>query len=356
MAAALAPTAVAPVSDVSALIQDMLTSVAGAVVPVTQLQSDLYSFLMSSAVSALIQDMLTSVAGAVVPLTQLQSDLYSFLMSSAVSALIQDMLTSVAGAVVPLTQLQSALYFFLVGIAGMDPVVAAVTLTWIQSNLGGVAGAGLSPAADASVASLSRLVLLFAGIPGGPLAGNATVVAPLGGIAASIFAVTSQVGEASSLPGLAQSFFRPASSELLLTGSLAGLAAVALPGTAGTAGLMVLNAAGVLPLSLAALAALALPGVGGLTILTAAGVRVGYRQAKAGFALRTAGIARFARAGAVPLGVVRSGSLVVVRPRALRVVRSGAVPLGVVVRGHWLSSEVFARHPSGCGKRRVSSG
>ena len=36
---------VAPVSDVIALIQDMLTPVAGAVVPLTQLQSDLYSFL-----------------------------------------------------------------------------------------------------------------------------------------------------------------------------------------------------------------------------------------------------------------------------------------------------------------------
>ena len=88
---------------------------------------------------------------------------------------------------------------------------------------------------------------------------------------------------------------------------------------------MILNAAGVLPISLAALAAVALPGVGGLMILTAAGVRVGYRQAKAGSAVRTAGIARFARPGSVPLGVVRSGSLVVVRPRALRVVRPGAV-------------------------------
>ena len=80
-----------------------------------------------------------------------------------------------------------------------------------------------------------------------------------------------------------------------------------------------------LPVSLWALAAVALPGVGGLVILTLAGVRVGYRQAKAGFALRTAGIAHFARPGAVPLGVVRSGSLVVIRPRALRVVRPGAL-------------------------------
>ena len=50
--------------------------------------------------------------------------------------------------------------------------------------------------------------------------------------------------------------------------------------------------------SLAALAAVALPAVGGLVILTLAVVRVGYRQEKADFALRTAGIARFARRGA----------------------------------------------------------
>jgi hypothetical protein len=55
-------------------------------------------------------------------------------------------------------------------------------------------------------------------------------------------------------------------------------------------------------------------------------VRIGYRQAKAGFVLRTAGIARFARPG--PLGVVRPGALVVVRPGGLRVVRPGALSAG----------------------------
>ena len=116
-----------------------------------------------------------------------------------------------------------------------------------------------------------------------------------------------------------QLFFRSGCGQVLLSGPLSGLA-----GLSGVGGLTVLNAAVVLPISLAALAALALPGAGGLTIFTAAGVRIGYRQAKAGFALRAAGIARFARSGAVPLGVVRSGSLVVVRPRALRVGRAGA--------------------------------
>ena len=193
----------APVSDVIASVQDMLTPVAGAVVPLTQLQSS-------------IQDMLTSVAGAVVPLTQLQSDLYSFLLGSDVIALVQDMLTSVAGAVVPLTQLQSEFYSFLLGIAGMEPVVA---------GLGGVAGAGLSPAADAWVVSQWRLVLSLAAILGGPLAGNATGVGTLGGIAASIFgATTPPLAPNGAISMGVQSFFRHADSELLLPGSLSASA------------------------------------------------------------------------------------------------------------------------------------
>ncbi len=68
-------------------------------------------------------------------------------------------------------------------------------------------------------------------------------------------------------------------------------------------------------ISLWALAAGALPGAGGLVIATLAGVRVGYRQAKAGFALRTTGIAHF----------TRPGPLAIVRPMALRVVRPGAL-------------------------------
>jgi hypothetical protein len=49
VAVAPVPDVIGPVSNVSALVQDMLTSVAGAVVPLTQLQSDLYSFLLSIA-------------------------------------------------------------------------------------------------------------------------------------------------------------------------------------------------------------------------------------------------------------------------------------------------------------------
>ena len=113
---------------------------------------------------------------------------------SDIIALIQDMLTSVAGAVVPLTQLQSDLYSFLLGVAGVEPVVA---------RLGGVAGAGLSAAADASVASRLPLVLPLAGISGLPLAGISGV--PLAGNAATGVATLDVIalGRASSLSGMA---------------------------------------------------------------------------------------------------------------------------------------------------------
>jgi hypothetical protein len=62
-----------------------------------------------------------------------------------------------------------------------------------------------------------------------------------------------------------------------------------------------------------ALAALASPGVVGLLLLSAAGMFVGYRQAKAASMLRAVGIARFVKAG--PLGVVRSGGLVALHAR-----------------------------------------
>jgi hypothetical protein len=225
----------------------------------------------------------------------------------------QDMLTSMFGTVVSLTQLQSGLYSFLMGIAGAAPAV----------EMGGFAGAGQSAAGDASVASQWPLMPPLAAIQGVPVAGNAVEVAQRGGVAPSTFGAI-EIGRKSSWPGMGplvptdaipmgeQSFLGYARSELLLPASQSALAAGAL---SGAAGLAFLNAAGVLPVSLAALALIALPGAGGLITLTAAGARIGYRQANAGFAFRAAGIAGFARPGA--LGVVRSGSLVVIRPTAV---------------------------------------
>ncbi len=93
---------------------------------------------------------------------------------------------------------------------------------------GRIDSAALSASAHAWVASELPPRWAFAGIPRMPVADIATGVAPLGGIAASISAAMTRVGEASSLPGLAQSFFWPASSELPLTGtgSLSGPAAL----------------------------------------------------------------------------------------------------------------------------------
>ena len=78
------------------------------------------------------------------------------------------------------------------------------------------------------------------------------------------------------------------------------------------------------PASLTALAAIAVPGIGGLLIVCAAGVRVGYRQAKAGLALRAAGIAQYAGTG--PMGVVRSGSLIALHPRTSKLGKTHANP------------------------------
>jgi hypothetical protein len=74
--------------------------------------------------------------------------------------------------------------------------------------------------------------------------------------------------------------------------------------------------------SLTALAAMALPGIIGLLTTCAAGIRVGYRQAKAGSALPNTVISRFVGSG--PVGVVRSSSQVELRSRASRFVRASA--------------------------------
>jgi hypothetical protein len=72
----------------------------------------------------------------------------------------------------------------------------------------------------------------------------------------------------------------------------------------------------IVAVSLSAMFAAALPGLVGLVIPVVAGMHIGYRQAKAGRALRTSGIAHLAASG--PIGVVRSGSLVALRPQKWR--------------------------------------
>jgi hypothetical protein len=73
----------------------------------------------------------------------------------------------------------------------------------------------------------------------------------------------------------------------------------------------------IVAVSLSAMFAAALPGLIGLAIPVVAGMGIGYRQAKAGRALHTSGIAHLAPSA--PIGVVRSGTLIALRPKRKRV-------------------------------------
>jgi hypothetical protein len=82
---------------------------------------------------------------------------------------------------------------------------------------------------------------------------------------------------------------------------------------------------GLVAASLAALLAAAIPGLAGMFIPTAAGAHLGYRQAKARMAMRTLSTARFS--AMAPIGIVRSGALVTLRPKSSHVVRPRAADL-----------------------------
>ncbi len=211
---------------------------------------------------------------------------------------VQEMLTSVTNAVVPLAQIPGDLYTMLsvqtvtatttIGggvIPGAAPVLANRATQSLQSAPIVLTGGMALPAAIVPVQTFGDIELT-----------GLSNVLPASGIASPLQDVFRHVGIGSFLEHTVSALFVPA--------------------------------------SLSALAAVALPGVGGLLIICALGMRIGYRQAKALFEVRRAGIAAFAGPG--PLGVVRSGSLIAlhsraagVRPhRALRVVRpatSGSV-------------------------------
>jgi hypothetical protein len=230
-----------------------------------------------------------SVPGVVMSLPTSQSPVADVITS------VQDMLTSITDAVVPLAQLPSDLYS-LVGAAAANATVV----------YGGNESAGMATAAGAPLPPpMSPLPLVVPTVSGDvPLLGDVTAPTVLSGIAAA---------------GLTQDL------------SLSGTAPLTAEGTGPRSALSFLEhtvRAVLAPASLSALAAIALPGIGGLLIICAAGMRLGYRQAKAAVALRSTGIARFAPQG--PIGVVRSGSLVALHPRALRAVGpevSQAAPL-----------------------------
>ncbi|MCV7279902.1 hypothetical protein H7J88_09585 [Mycolicibacterium flavescens] len=196
-------------------------------------------------------------------------------------ASVQDMLTTMAGAMAPLTQVPGDLAaLFGVPVPPNQPLI----------------GAGGS--FDAVKVKTPAEAPLF-----GPQAGQveATPVADDGPL----------FGTLAPRPSLGE----VASADLTKPLSVSGTVPLKMdpPRTAQSIFQHVIEAV-LVPASLTALAAVALPGVFALLVVAAAGVRLGYRQAKAALTLRASGIARFAGPG--PLGVVRSGSLIKLRQRA----------------------------------------
>jgi hypothetical protein len=208
---------------------------------------------------------------------------------SEVIASIRDMISTVAGAVVPLADVPSDL-----------------------SSLLGVSGPPRSFIGDGG--SYSAAVVTAAG--GSGLVGSGASQVPRVSPPHTWSVPTS--GDAAPLPPQPPAPAPIAPQHL----SLSGLAPVPQAVSTPQALSFLEHAVSAIlaPASLSALAALALPGVGGLLIICAAGMRVGYRQAKAALALRASGISRFAGSG--PLGVVRSGSLISLRSRTQRVAKS----------------------------------
>ncbi len=210
-----------------------------------------------------------------------------------VIASIREMVTSVAGAVVPLAQVPSNL-----------------------SSLLGVSGPA-RPSFIGRGSSYTATVITAAGATElvGPGASQVPPMVPTRSWDSPL------IGDAAPLPTVIPAPATALPQEL----SLSGLAPVPQAVTPQALSFLEHAVTAILaPASLSALAALALPGVGGLLILCAAGMRVGYRQAKAGLTMHASGISRFAGSG--PLGVVRSGSLISLRPRPQRVTKHEAAP------------------------------
>ena len=198
---------------------------------------------------------------------------------------------SVNDAVAPIVQVPGDLYSLLVA-AGMDATSASPV------NVG--SGLGFSASTTGGAAPTVPMGLPFLPVspaPDMPLVGDVIAPATVGEIATA--GLTADLTLAGSSP-LATDVAAPTSALTFLENTVRAILA---------------------PASLTALAAFALPGIGGLLIICAAGMRVGYRQAKAALAVRSTAISRFARQG--PLGVVRSGSLVSLHTRHPRGARAG---------------------------------
>ena len=233
---------------------------------------------MTNAVVTVV-GVMASVPGAVAALPASETPVTDVITT------MQTMLTTVTDAVVPLVSVPSDLYTLLAGAQVATP-----------TTIGGGASFSFGPVPVADAPLLPPVM------PAWPQ------VVPSSDIWAAHGDVIALASGEVATAGL--------NDEL----SISGTAPLAPAGATPSGVLPVLEhavAALLVPVSLSTLAALAIPGVAGLLVVCAAGIRIGYRQAKAGLMLRASGLARFAGSG--PLGVVRSGSLIALRSRAVRV-------------------------------------
>jgi hypothetical protein len=241
-----------------------------------------------------VTNVVTAVPTVVTPLTDVVAtipELFASIPALVASSIdfivaVQDLFTSVAAEVVPLAHLPYDLLSML-GVPSAQPVASG------SAHAGALSLASAATVPVPPIPLMASQLLLprpVAAAHGGGSVGNAALVTALSG------RTTTQVGQ------------DPLRSETP--------AAAAKKTNLNDARARIAHAFGKVlrSASLWEIAAVALPGLGGLLVFTATGVRVGHRQAKAGFALDTRGIARFARSG--PIGVVRSGSLVAIRRAA----------------------------------------
>lgn len=203
---------------------------------------------------------------------------------------IQALLTSTAAAVAPVTQFPSDLAS-LFGITTVQPVSGQIGVD-SDGPSSAPLPAPLPPARPLAVDQGSASAIADAAAGTSRATATATPTAVSG--------VTSAIVGASSLNAAART-------------APAGAMSEGLQKFFHSYGALVIAA------SLSALIAAALPGIFAFLIPTAAGVGVGYRQAKAGIALRGPGLARFAGSG--PVGIVRTGSMITLRSSALRTAR-----------------------------------
>jgi hypothetical protein len=287
-AVAPVPSGVAPVANEVAPVASGVAPVASGVAPVTSGVAPVASGVAPVASEvAPVANQVASAPDAAAPVTNTLAQAPGTVApDSGVTATVQDMLASVIGGIVAGMQLPSSLSSWF-GVAGApQPAVGSGVRGF--NGAGPLAAHASVPATPAGPSQLS-VRLAFGGTPSMPAAGGAAGAATLEGFATTdpgrvvLASGTTAAAHKGASPMNVQVPFGPAFGEILRSASLAELAAAALPG------------------------------LGGLLIITAAGVHIGHRQAKAGFAVQTAGIARFTRAG--PLGVVRSGSLVVIHRR-----------------------------------------